>query len=155
MTAEINRVTRAIEQQFAAMEQQILGADMFAAWRGSFEIRKVIVTKENADIKCDLDVRLSHWPEGVEIKLYKHKALAVLPAVKDESVVREYLAIEPMPAKFWKDCFYFSHRTDLDDARYVLREGNEMTMADSQRCLEMLKGFIEEIEAILVAKANA
>jgi len=149
MASDINLVTRAIEQQFAAIEQQIFCADMFSPWRGSFEVKKVYVSKENADIKLDLDVRLAHWPEGVSVKVYKHKALAVLPYVKDESVVRENLGTEPMPAKFWKESFYFSRRIDLDEGRYVLREGNEMTMANGQQCLDMLKAFIIEIEEIL------
>ncbi|MCV6587994.1 MAG: hypothetical protein OIF57_03035 [Marinobacterium sp.] len=158
MTTDISRVTRsieqqfmAIEQQFMAIEQQILSAETFAAWHGSFEIKKVIVSKEGADNKCDLDVRLLHWPEGVVIKLYKHKALAVLPCVEDETVVRQYLGREPVPCKFWKDRYYFSHRTDLDDGRYVLRDGNAMTLSDGDRCLEMLKEFIVEIEDILAA----
>lgn len=90
-----------------------------------------------------------NWPEGVYVKVYKHKALAVLPYVKDEVVVREHLKIEPMPCKFWRDAFYFSHAVDPDAGRYVLRDGNLMTDADEQQCLDMLKRFIVEIEAIM------
>ncbi|MEH6578932.1 MAG: hypothetical protein V7731_17860 [Amphritea sp.] len=149
MSNDINLITQQIETKMDAIESQIFSGDMFAQWRGSFEVKKVYIKKENADIKCDLDVRLQHWPEGVVVKVYKHKALAVLPSVNDENIAREHLKKEPMPSKFWKDTFYFSHRTDLDEGRYVLREGNDMTDADGNTCLEMLKGFIEEVEGIL------
>ncbi len=149
MTNDINSITQSIEQKFGEIEHQIFSGEMFSHWRGAFEVKKVYIKKENADIKCDLDVRLAHWPEGVFVKVYKHKALAVLPYVKDESVVREHLKIEPVPCKFWKDAFYFSHIDDLDEGRYVLRQGNDMTEADGRQCLDMLKAFIEEIEGIL------
>ena len=61
------------------IERQIFEGDMFSAWGGGFQVKKTYIQKENSDIKCDLDVRLEHWPEGVEVKLYKHKTLAVLP----------------------------------------------------------------------------
>ncbi|BBB27437.1 hypothetical protein [Amphritea japonica] len=149
MSNDINQITQQIETYFDGIEQQIFSGEQFAQWRGSFEVKKIYIKKENADIKCDLDVRLQHWPEGVVVKVYKHKALAVLPSVNDESIAREHLKQEPMPSKFWKGTFYFSLRTDLDDARYVLREGNEMTDVDAGTCLAMLKGFIEEVEGIL------
>ena len=151
MPNDINRSVREIEMLMDSMERQIFEGDMFVAWRGGFQVKKTYVKKENADIKCDLDVRLEHWPEGVEVKVYKHKALAVLPCVKDADVVKEHLNIEPMPCKFWKDAFYFSHRQDLDEGRYVLREGNNMTAADATSSLHMLKAFIEEIESILAS----
>ena len=149
MPNDINLITQLIENKMDAIDSQIFNGEMFAQWRGSFEVKKVYIKKENADIKCDLDIRLKHWPEGVVVKVYKHKALAALPSVNDENIAREYLKQEPVPSKFWKDTFYFSHRTDLDDARYVLREGNDMTDADANTCLAMLKGFIEDIETIL------
>ncbi|WP_027855932.1 hypothetical protein [Marinobacterium jannaschii] len=149
MSNDINQITQEIERKFDGIEQQIFAGEMFDQWRGSFEVKKIYVKKENADIKLDLDVRLMHWPEGVVVKVYKHKALAALPYVKDEAVVREHLKSEPQPAKFWKDAFYFSRRTDLDNGRYVLRDGNAMTDADADICLQMLKTFIEEVESIL------
>lgn len=151
MSNDINLITLHIENKFDEIESQIFKGELFAQWRGSFEVKKVYIKKENDDIKCDLDVRLKHWPEGVVVKVYKHKALAVLPYVKDEDVARDHLKQEPMPAKFWKEAFYFSHRTDLDEGRYVLREGNEMTDTDAAACVEMLKTFIEEVNDILQA----
>jgi len=146
---DINLIAQHIEAKFDEIESQIFSGELFTPWRGTFEVKKVYIKKENADIKCDLDVRLQHWPEGVVVKVYKHKALAVLPYVKDETVAREHLKLNPMPAKFWKEAFYFSRRTDLDEGRYVQREGNEMTDADTGTCLQMLRAFIEEINSIL------
>jgi len=137
---------QAIYQQFLAMEQQILHAESFAKWRASFELKTTFTHSEPGDIKCDLDIRLAHWPEGVVIKLYKHKALAILPAVKDPATVSENLDIEPMAVKFWKDSYYFSKRTDLDEGRYVLREGNDMELSHAQQCLDRLIEFIVDIE---------
>ena len=153
MPTDITLVTQQIENYFDHIETQIFSGDMFVQWRGSFEVKKVYIKKENADIKCDLDVRLQHWPEGVVVKIYKHKALAALPSVNNASVACEYLkADEAVAVKFWKETFYFSLRTDLDDARYVLREGNDMNEDDAGTCLNMLKGFIEETESILADK---
>lgn len=153
MSADITLVNQQIENYFTHIETQIFSGDMFAQWQGAFEVKKVCVKKDNADIKYDLDVRLQHWPEGVVVKVYKHKALAALPSVNNPAVACEYLKTEAaVAAKFWKDTFYFSHRTDLDDARYVLREGNDMTEEDAVTCLNMLKGFIEDTESILAAK---
>ena len=149
MSQDINKITQQIEAYFDGIEHTIFKGPMFDQWRGSFEVKKTYIKKENGDIKCDLDVRLSHWPEGVVVKVYKHKALAALPSCNSADITRELLKQDAVPAKFWKDTFYFSHRTDLDDARYVLREGNEMTAGDADTCLMMLKGFIEEIEAII------
>jgi len=146
---DINSINRQIETFMDGIEEQVLNGQLFAQWRAGVQVKKTTVKKLDASIKCDLDIRLEHWPASVEVKVYKHKALAVLPGVKDEGVVREHLNIQPMPCKFWKETFYFSHRTDLDEGRYVLREGNDMTSADVTTCLAMLHGFIEEIEAIL------
>ncbi|WP_417616911.1 hypothetical protein [Oceanisphaera sp.] len=149
MSDNINIITQKIEEKFNDIERQIFSGDMFSQWRGSFEVKKVYVKKENADIKCDLDIRLKHWPEGISVKVYKHKALAVLAYVKDQQLCQEHLNTEPVPCKFWKDAFYFSHIADLDQGRYVLLEGNEMTDQDTSTCLNKLKMHIEEINKIL------
>lgn len=149
MSDNINLITQQIEIKFNDIESKIFSGDMFSQWRGSFEIKKVYVKKENADIKCDLDIRLKHWPEGVSVKVYKHKALAVLPYVKDQQVCKAHLNTEPTPCKFWKDAFYFSHMTDLDQGRYILLEGNDMSDEDANTCLSKIKMYIEEINGIL------
>ncbi|MEY8201011.1 MAG: hypothetical protein RPS47_17365 [Colwellia sp.] len=75
MSDQINVITQQIESKFNDIENKIFSGSMFSQWRGSFEVKKVYLKKENADIKCDLDIRLKNWPEGVYIKVYKHKAL--------------------------------------------------------------------------------
>lgn len=145
----INVITKQIETKFNVLENTIFSGDMFSQWRGAFEVKKVYLKKENADIKCDLDIRLMHWPEGVSIKVYKHKALGVLPYIKDEQVCRDHLNTEPTPCKYWKDAFYFSNMVNLDQGRYVLLEGNDMSDEDTTICLNKVKMHIEEIEGIL------
>ena len=137
-----------IETYMNTVENRIFNDECFSKWRGTFEVKKTYVKKDNTDIKCDLDVRLQHWPEGVVVKIYKHKALAVLPSCNDENITSSYLNKDAVPSKFWKNTFYFSNRTDLDDARYILREGNEMKVEDINTCIEMLHEFIKEIENI-------
>lgn len=149
MSDHINIITQQIENKFNDIENNIFSGTIFSQWRGSFEVKKVYLKKENADIKCDLDIRLKHWPEGISIKVYKHKALAVLPYVKDQQICLEHLTTEPTPCKFWKDAFYFSNMTDLDQDRYVLLEGNNMSDKDTAICLSKLKTHIEEIDIIL------
>jgi hypothetical protein len=142
------KLNQNIEAYMDTVEDRIFNDEYFSKWRGTFEVKKTYVKKDNADIKCDLDVRLQHWPEAVAVKIYKHKALAVLPSCHDENITATYLKKDPVPSKFWKNTFYFSHRTDLDDARYILREGNEMRVEDINTCIKMLHEFIEEIESI-------
>lgn len=151
MSDNINVITQQIESKFNDIENKILFGDMFSQWRGSFEIKKVYLKKENTDIKCDLEIRLKQWPEGVLIKAYKHKALGVLPYVKDKEICKTHLNTEPTPCKFWKDAFYFSHMIDLDQGRYVLLEGNDMSDEDTNTCLNKIKMHIEEINTILEA----
>ncbi|WOH38727.1 hypothetical protein RI844_05795 [Thalassotalea fonticola] len=151
MSDNINFITQQIEIKFNDIESQIFTGDMFSQWRGSFSIKKVYLKKENADIKCDLDISLMHWPEGISVKVYKHKALAVLPYVKDQQLCKAHLITEPTPCKFWKDAFYFSHMTDLDQGRYVLLEGNDMSDENTITCLSKIKMHIEEINSILGA----
>lgn len=149
MSDNINLMTQKIESKFNEIENEIFYGSRFSQWRGSFEVKKVYLKKENDDIKCDLDIRLKNWPEGVSIKVYKHKALAVLAYVKDQQVCKEHLTTEPSPCKYWKDAFYFSNMIDLDQDRYVLLEGNGMTDEDADICLSKLKTHIEEINEIL------
>ncbi len=149
MSTNINPASQKVENAFNDIENEIFSGDMFSQWRGSFEVKKVYIKKENADIKCDLDIRLAHWPDGVFVKVYKHKALAALPYVKDPQVCKDHLGTEPIPCKFWKDSFYFSHLKNLDQGRYVLLEGNDMSDDDSKTCLKKLHEYIEEINDIV------
>ncbi|KGJ95798.1 hypothetical protein [Thalassotalea sp. ND16A] len=152
MSDNINSITQQIEIKFNEIESKIFSGNMFSQWRGSFELKKVYLKKENADIKCDLDIRLKHWPEGISVKVYKHKALAVLPYVKDRQICKDHLNTEPTPCKFWKDAFYFSLMTNLDQGRYVLLEGNDMSDEDTHTCLGKIKMHIEEINGILATE---
>jgi hypothetical protein len=150
MSANINIITQKVELNFNQIENEIFNGDMFSAFRGSFEVKKLYVKKENADIKCDLDIRLKEWPEGVYIKAYKHKALGVLPYIKDDVICQRYLNVKPVPCKFWKDSFYFSHADNLDQDRYVQLDGNTMTGLDTETCLLRIKVYIDEINQIVL-----
>ena len=57
--------------------------------------------------------------------------------------------MEPVPCRYWRESFYFSHRENLDSERYVLLEGNEMQDKETRECLEMIKTHLEEITNIL------
>lgn len=149
MTDKTKVTAEKIESNFDKIEHQIFNSEMFSKWRGSFEVKKVYVKKENADIKCDLDIRLLHWPEGVSIKAYKHKALGVFAYLKDEAECEKHLNIKAVPCKYWRESFYFSRMENLDQDRYVLLEGNEMQDVETELCLEKIKTHLEEISLIL------
>lgn len=149
MSDTINETAKKIELNFDLIEKEVFEGDRFLAWRGSFEVKKVYVKKENGDIKCDLDIRLQQWPEGISIKVYKHKALGVFAYLKDESACEEMLKTEAIPCKFWKESFYFSHMQNLDKERYVLLEGNNMGEDETETCLHMMTTHLKEITAIL------
>lgn len=149
MTDKIKATADRVESNFEYIENEIFNGEMFSKWRGSFEVKKVYVKKENADIKCDLDIRLGSWPEGVSIKAYKHKALGVFAYLKDELVCEKYLNIKAVPCKYWRDSFYFSRFENLDQDRYVLLEGNDMKDTETKLCLEKIKAHLEEISLIL------
>jgi len=154
MSGNIQLINQKIELNFNQIENEIFNGDIFSASRGSFEVKKLYVKKEYADIKCDLDIRLQDWPEGVYIKVYKHKALGVLPYIKDEIICQDYLNIKPVACKFWKDAFYFSHCENLDQDRYVQLDGNTMTNLDTDDCLSRIKVFINEINNIILNNQN-
>lgn len=142
-------ITATIERYFEDIEQAIFASEMFLPWRGAFEITKKIIKKENEDIKYDLDIRLKHWPSGISIKVYKHKALGVFCYVKDQSLCQQYLTTAPVPCKFWRDSFYFSNLSNLDDVRYVLKNGNDMQDKDTLDCIDRIKACIKETNTIL------
>lgn len=145
----IQSITANIERQFETIETSIFSHDMFVDWRGAFEVKKTVVKKENEDIKYDLDIRLKHWPEGVYIKAYKHKALGVFCYVKDVAVCDAFLEQAPTACKFWKESFYFSNESGLDQSRYVLMDGNEMQEIDTTDCIVRINACIKEAELII------
>jgi len=147
---DIQSITANIERQFETIETSVFSHDMFGEWRGSFEIKKTVVKKENEDIKYDLDIRLKHWPEGIYIKVYKHKALGVFCYVKDIAVCNEFLEQAPVACKFWKESFYFSNLSGLDQSRYVLRDGNEMQATETTDCIARIIACLTETESILL-----
>lgn len=147
--ADIQSVTTNIERQFETIETSVFNDGMFHEWRGAFEVKKTVVKKENEDIKYDLDIRLKHWPEGVYIKVYKHKALGVFCYVKDLEVCGALLEQPPVACKFWKDSFYFSNESGLDQSRYVLMDGNEMQGTDTNDCIVRIVACIKEAESIV------
>jgi len=151
MSDNIKAISQRIELNFNQIENEIFNGDLFSGFRGAFEVKKLYVKKENADIKCDLDIRLQEWPEGVYIKVYKHKALGVLPYIKDEKICQKFLKVKPLACKFWKESFYFSHCENLDQERYVQLDGNTMTNADTDNCLLRIKAYIVEINQIILS----
>lgn len=146
---DIQLITANIERQFETIETSVFSDDMFDEWRGAFEVKKTVVKKESEDIKYDLDIRLKHWPEGVYIKVYKHKALGVFCYVKDVAVCDEFLEHAPIACKFWKESFYFSNELGLDQSRYVLIDGNEMQGTDTTDCIVRIVACIKEAESIV------
>lgn len=145
----IQSITANIERQFETIETYVFSHEHFDEWRGAFEIKKTVVKKENEDIKYDLDIRLKHWPEGIYIKVYKHKALGVFCYVKDVAVCNEFLEQPSVACKFWKESFYFSNLTGLDKSRYVLMDGNDMQQSETNDCISRIVACITETEAIL------
>ncbi len=146
---DIQLITANIERQFETIETSIFSDDMYDEWRGVFEVKKTVVKKESEDIKYDLDIRLKHWPKGVYIKVYKHKALGVFCYVKDVAVCDAFLEQPPIACKFWKESFYFSNLLGLDQSRYVLMDGNEMQATDTQDCITRILACITETELIV------
>lgn len=138
-----------IESEFNRIENSLFFSDNVNKYRGLFEVKKVYVKKENEDIKCDLDIRLKHWPEGVYVKVYKHKALGVFAYVKDEALCQSYLKEQAIACKFWRNAYYFSHFKNLDEDRYVLREGNNMNQDDTQTCLNKILAHLDEVCEII------
>lgn len=89
------------------------------------------------------------WPDGISIKVYKHKALGVFAYSKDKEQCQALLKTDPVPCKFWRDSYYVSHMGNLDQERYVLLEGNEMSKQEALECLEKVKVHLDEVTSIL------
>ncbi|MBS4068978.1 MAG: PD-(D/E)XK nuclease family protein [Sulfurimonas sp.] len=117
-------------------------------------LTKLKIVKEKN--RFDLDVRRDSWPEGINVKIYKHHWLGVFPFVddKNKNLISSLCNHDPIPVESWQGYYYFSNNNnkDLDKSRWVRELGDEMEEEDIQNVLTKLETFIKEIDSTMNAK---
>lgn len=101
----------------------------------------------------DLHIRKESWPKNVWVKIYKHVWFGVFPFVKEDhkNLIEQYFNIQkPESTKSWNGYYYFSDR-NLDDERYIKKNGDEIDEMDISRALKKFEQFIAEIDDVVTS----
>lgn len=150
-------IRRKVEEAFDKMRSRLRDDRMFSDWADLIEIRSTSKPDRKNLVKCDLDIRLKYWPEGVWVKVYKHTWFAVFPYARGayiellKSKMPDYYEA-PRPVPDWEDHYYASSEFVSKDQRCVLPNGNELDDIDINTALAMVRDCINEINNILEDK---
>jgi len=146
---------RKVEDSFSEIVSRIKSDAAFAKFSSEIEIISTIEDSNKHLVACDLDVRLKSWPEGLQVKLYKHIWLGVFPYVTGQHLesakkVSEQLGCYPnQNVKSWDNKYYVSANRNLDKERKVASNGNMLSPEDINVALNKLSAHIEEISNAL------
>jgi len=146
---------RKIKDSFSEIKSRIRSDASFTKFSSEIEIIATIENSKKYLVACDLDVRLKSWPEGLQVKLYKHNWLGVFPYVTGqylESVkeISEQLGCYPnQNVKSWNNMHYVSENRNLNKERKILSNGNMISPEDINVALNKLSAHIEEINNAL------
>lgn len=144
--------------RFAALAESIRQSAQFSEWADSLQIQIQIQPVEEGkgdNPYVSLDVRLDFWPEGVWVKVYKHKWLGVFPYFISSNIhaVSMRLMRFCSPAREvpdWDGHCYASERFQSKNERAINEDGNGATEADYNNTLTEIHKCIVEINAALV-----
>jgi hypothetical protein len=138
------------------LEQKLRKSPEMSQWSSKLETTSSFEDDKKCIIKCDLDIRLDDWPEGLWVKVYKHHWFGVYPYVDEESKDN---VIPHVPSL---DCrtsntpnrYYVSHRVNLDKERAILKDGNKLSNTNINAAVNRVLEHIEEIEAARMASST-
>ncbi|MEQ6344085.1 PD-(D/E)XK nuclease family protein [Vibrio cyclitrophicus] len=148
-------IQRKVEELFNEMEGRVKTDSIFSDYAGSIVIDKNYEKSKKYIITCDMDIRLSNWPEGLWIKLYKYGWFGVFPYVGSEDrnsvkALSEHLNAYPnKKVRAWDNKYYVSSNNNLDSERMVLSNGNSLSREHVNIALNKLSAHIEEINNAL------
>lgn len=139
--------------RFEALEKEVRHSIQFNEWASEIQTR--ILETSKGDNPClDLDIRLTSWPNGVWVKLYKHSWLGVFPYFlgQDSEQVSQRLPQFCAPSRDvpdWSGHLYASLEFQLKTDRAVNEEGNRATDSDYNAALARVYKCIVEINDAL------
>ena len=147
-------IKRKVEEAFETMQSRIRTDSMFSDWAGLIKINASSQPDRKHLVKCDLDIRLSNWPEGIWVKIYKHTWFAVFPYARGADSERLKTTMPgfyeaPRPVPDWEDHYFASAGFVSKDQRCVQPKGNELGDTDINTALTMVRDCIYEINNLL------
>lgn len=147
-------IKRKVEEAFAELRKRLASDSMFSPWADAIEVRSASRADKKTIVACDLDLRLSHWPEGIWIKIYKHSWFGVFPYTLAphldhlKNFLPEFLSA-PKPVSAWGGHFYVSAGFGSDNQRCIQATGNELNDSDLNTALTLVKDCLLEIDKAL------
>ncbi len=146
-----------LDQQFADLKTGLSDSLVFQEWSGQIESRFM---PHPDKLHYDLDIRLSNWPTGIWVKIYKHTWFGVFPFFRgsDKDALSHRLAIFTAPARQmqnWTDHYIASSRYLVKSERCIIENGDKATDMHLNHALNKVSECIKEISAALAGKHYA
>ncbi|MBF6028450.1 PD-(D/E)XK nuclease family protein [Pseudomonas sp. P115] len=143
--------TRKMTELFDRLGERLASDRLFGDVADEMQLRPAFRTDKQ---QYDLDVRLTSWPEGVWIKIYKHNWFGVFPFFRGEC--REALSVRlptfTQPAHAvpdWADLYFASTRFLVKEDRCVLEQGDKVTDIHLDQALTRVRDCMAEINLVL------
>jgi hypothetical protein len=149
-------IGRRIKDIFGELEQKLRKSPAMSQWSSKLETTSSFEDDKKCIIKCDLDIRLDDWPEGLWVKVYKHHWFGVYPYVDEESkdnVIPHVPSLDCRTSNI-PNRYYVSHRVNLDKERAILKDGNKLSNTNINAAVNRVLEHIEEIEAARMASST-
>ncbi len=140
-----------LDEQFETLAVDLQKSPLFQEWSGQIETR---ITRHAEKRYYDLDIRLNSWPDGVWVKIYKHKWLGVFPffQITDSHRLSDRLAVftaQPRLVPDWTDLCFASSQYSVKTDRCICENGDKATDMHLNQALNKVRGCIREINAAL------
>ncbi|MGL1956975.1 MAG: PD-(D/E)XK nuclease family protein [Colwellia sp.] len=152
-------IYRKIEEQFTEIQEKLISDSMFNDFRDKIELDFTPKADGRHHIICDLDIRLTNWPDNIAIRVYKWTWMGCFVYIKkarEEAVKNEYPATRNLPfapVKYFEDeqISYFSELSAEASmaARKITSKGNEITEIDIAFTLNKIKELIDNTNEML------
>tara|TARA_R110001599_G_scaffold117525_1_gene285929 strand:- start:2526 stop:3596 length:1071 start_codon:yes stop_codon:yes gene_type:complete len=146
-------IQRKLQLMFEHLDRKVNTDSMFSEWNGRIETQNIHSTKSK--LTYDLDIRLTSWPEGVWVKVYKHDWFGVFPYIKENDILNSQHELlnnkisSYQQVKHWDKYYYISNNTMLDKERQIQEDGNNLSEDDLINALNRIKCFIQETNKLL------
>lgn len=146
---------RKLDQRFEYLDSQVLTGNLFAEWSGRVETR---LTRHPDKRRYDLDVRVTSWPAGLWVKIYKHTWLGVFPyfLASDSTSLAQCLPMFTSPLREvpdWSGHYFASKGYWIKHDRCIFDLGDKATEIHFNQALSKLRDCLEEIDQACHSKS--
>ena len=148
-------LSKKMKEIFSEIENKVKHDSMFSDYSNNIEVNVSYLEDKKNIIKCDLNLRIKSWPDGLWVKVYKHGWFGVFPFVSKVNLpnvidLSKNLSNHPnAKIKWWDDKYYVSSNTNLDSERKILSSGNELSKDHVNIALNKVLAHILEINDAL------